>query len=197
MKKLIQRLPNRFWVSSVEHARRQPVNCAVARIAQRDEVFETVVAALPIIAKSDAIDVVNVRGLVVSALHAFEAITLQCFKVVTMAVLGDELRPIRATGRTVEISRAIAGLQRSADTAGKGDLTSSASLGPRVARMKFLATPIAWLRVLFELPIAPVSAARFAPRLEFVKDAERSSAVDAITKCVRRFHAQKLANGAG
>jgi hypothetical protein len=195
MKKLAQNRPHIIGVSLVKQPRCQRMDAAVARVAKRHEVIKRVVPAVPFMPKACAVNVMNVRSVIVAALAARKTVALQGLQMVPIAVLGDQSSKVRASRRTVEGARAFAFAGRSANVAGKFNAAVRARFGTCIARVIRLAAAVAGLGVEFGFRVLVPRLTRAATNLSRVINAKFSIALDALSDCSRCFHINVLTRG--
>jgi len=194
MKKLIQRLPNRFWVSRVEQSRRDAVNRPVTGITKRNEVVESVVAAVGFVSKAGAVNMMDVGLMLRAAFTASEVVAFQCLKIVPVSVLADQATDVRASRGAVERGSTFALRERPANVARKLNTARRTRPGARVAGSVLLSASVARLRVLLEPHVAPSRLTRLTARLNAMADSELRAAIAAAPNF---SHLQNIAIGAG
>ena len=181
MKKFVERRQHGFWVRCIQPARCEAVDFAVAGIAQRDEVAHRVVTVRPFVAETCTVDMVDGDLLDRGALNAGEVVAAQGFQMVGMAMLGDQLGAVSASGGAVERAGAFALGGLSADFAGERHPARRAGFRARVARLVLLTAAIARLRVFLETHVSPASLTRLAAALGAVANRKRRAARNAIS----------------
>ena len=195
MKILVQNRPHIFGVSLVKQPRCERMDAAMTRVAKRHEVIERVVSAVSFVAEAGAVNVMNVRSVIVAALAARKTVALQGLKMILISVLCNELCAVATSCRTVKHVGPGARDHSSADLAWKRSLTRFAAHRSIVARMELFAAAVTSLGVSFGAHISPTSLTGLASRLNRMMDGKGRRAGDAGSCLTSFFHARKLSYG--
>ncbi len=190
MKKGFENFAHRVGMLSVQRARRQAVDFAMARVAKRYQIIDVAVPTLRLVTNACAVNVMNVGRPLFAALHAFEVVTAKGFQVCA-TMFGDELGAVTATNGTMKARCARAASRLAANPARKFPLTCRARLRAIVAWFEISAAAIADLVVCFRSRVSKPRPASLTPRLKMVMDRDERSAVDARLNRMGLFHARQ------